>query len=386
MSELLVQQEIISGQRAAFDLPREVAYLNCAYMSPQLHRVTEAGQKAVLRKTMPWKVRPNDYFDGGEELRGLVGRLIGSDAEGVALAPSASYGLALAAANLDVQAGQNLIVLAEQFPSNVYVWREMARERGAHLRTVARPETGGWTEAVLDALDERTAVLALPNVHWTDGTLVDLEKIGAAARAVGAALVVAASQSLGAMPFSVDRVRPDFLVFVGYKWMLGPYGTAYLYAAPHRREGRPLEQSWLTRAGSEDFTRLVQYSDAYRAGARRYDVGQFNSLVQVPMNIAAVEQLLEWGVERISAGIARLTDAVAEGAQRLGCEVAPANQRSPHMIGVRLPCEMPEGLTERLASEQVHVSIRGQSIRVSPHLYNDMEDVDRLLDVLASYC
>lgn len=385
MSDLLVQTEILPVQRAAFSIPREVAYLNCAYMSPQLQRVTEAGQEGLQRKAHPWKIRAHDYFEGGEQVRTLVARLIGSEADDIALVPAASYGLAVAAANVEVQRGQNLIVLAEQFPSNVYVWRSLAAERGATLRTVARPASGGWTEAILDAMDEQTAVLALPNVHWTDGTLVDLERIGEAARQVGAALVIDASQSLGAMPFSLERVQPDFLVSVGYKWMMCPYGTAFLYAAPHRQQGRPLEQSWLARAGSDDFTRLVQYRDDYRPGARRYDVGQFSSPIHMPMCAAAIEQLLEWGVERTAATITLLTDAVAEGAERLGCEVAPASARGPHMIGVRLPGQMPDGLTERLASEQVHVSVRGQSIRVSPHLYNDREDVDRLLGVLAAY-
>ena len=130
----------------------------------------------------------------------------------------------------------------------------------------------------------------------------------------------------------------------------------------------------------------MDYSDAYRPGARRYDVGQFGNFVQVPMCIAAIEQLLEWGVDRIAAALGGVTRAIAEGAVGLGCEVAPEGERGPHMLGIRLPGAMPAGLTERLAAEEVHVSVRGTSIRVSPHLYNDGEDVGRLLDVLAAYC
>ncbi len=378
--------DLSATARGAFDIAADVAYLNCAYMSPQLRSVTRVGREAVLRKTQPWDVLPRDYFEGAEILREKVAQLIGTDAEGLSLAPAASYGLALAAANIVVEQGQEIIVLADQFPSNVYVWRSLAAERGATVRTVARPAEGAWTAAVLDAVSARTALVAVPNVHWTDGTLLDLEKVGEAARTVGAALVIDASQSLGALPLDLAKVQPDFMVSVGYKWMLCPYGTAFVYAAPHRREGRPLEQSWLARAGSDDFTRLVQYQDGYRPGARRYDVGQFGNFIHVPMCIAAIDQLLAWGVDTIQADIRQLTSYLAAGAQALGCTVAPAEARSGHIIGLGLPRALPEGLTERLAQEKVHVSVRGQSIRVSPYLYNDTRDADRLLEVLAAYC
>ncbi len=378
--------DLLPTLRDAFDIPREAAYLNCAYMSPQSRRVTEAGEKALLRKMHPWDVQPRHYFDGAEALREAVAALIGSDAEGVALAPAASYGLAVAAANVEVNEGDEILVLADQFPSNVYVWRALAAERGATVRTLPRPDTGGWTAALVGAITENTAVVSVPNVHWTDGTLVDLVAVGARVRAVGAALVVDASQSLGALPLDIQAVQPDFLVAVGYKWMMGPYGTAFLYAAPHRREGRPLEHSWLSRAGSEDFTRLVEYTDAFRSGARRYDVGQFGNFIHVPMCLAAVEQLQAWGIDRIQATITRLTEYIATEAATLGYTVPPASERCGHIVGLRMPGALPAGLTEKLAEERVHVSVRGTSIRVSPHVYNDTHDADQLLRVLAAYC
>src|SRR5581483_5991752 len=117
---------------------------------------------------------------------------------------------------------------------------------------------------------DRTAVVTVSNCHWTDGSLIDLYRVGERARQVGAAFVVDASQSLGAYPVDVARAQPDFLVTVGYKWLMGPYGLSYLYVAPRWRErGVPIEESWLTRAGSEDFARLVDYTESYRDGARR---------------------------------------------------------------------------------------------------------------------
>jgi len=370
----------LPSQRHLFDLPDEVAYLDCAYMSPQLRSVTEAGLAAVRRKAEPWRT---EWFTDAEGARATAARLMGAEADEVALVPAASYGIAVAAANLPVGRGQNVVVLDEQFPSNVYAWRDRAREAGAELRTVRKGPDEAWTEPVLAAIDEGTAVVAVPNCHWTDGALVDLVAVGERARAVGAGLVVDASQSFGAYPIDVGSVRPDFLVSVGYKWQLGPYGLGYLYAGSRwRREGRPIERSWLARAGAEDFSKLVGYVDEYRPGARRFDMGEYPQFVLAPMARAGLEQILAWGVDRVQATVRRLTDRVAQGARELGCAVLADDRRVGHLVGLRFPRGLPPRLRERLAEERVHVSLRGDSIRVAPHVYDGEEDVDRLLAVL----
>ncbi|MGH2484903.1 MAG: aminotransferase class V-fold PLP-dependent enzyme, partial [Ktedonobacterales bacterium] len=213
----------LSSQRNLFEIPDEVAYLNCAYMSPLLRAARAAGQEAVARKSRPWRVTPADFFAEAETARALFAELIGADAEGVAIVPSASYGVGVAAANLPLLPGQRVVLLAEQFPSNVYPWQDLAERSGAAVVTVPRPLTGEWTPALLERIDERTAIVALPHCHWTDGSLVDLARVGERARAVGAALVVDATQSVGAFPLDIARVRPDFLVSATYKWLLGPY-------------------------------------------------------------------------------------------------------------------------------------------------------------------
>ncbi|MGH7458241.1 MAG: aminotransferase class V-fold PLP-dependent enzyme [Longimicrobiaceae bacterium] len=377
--------EPLPPQRDRFVLPDDVAFLDCAYISPQLRSVSEIGIEAVRRKEAPWKTAAYDWFAVPEALRTAVGRLIGADGDSVALVPSASYGIAVAAANLPLSSGQNVIVLHEQFPSNVYAWREVARSRTAELRTVRKEPADSWTDAVLDAIDQNTAIVAVPNCHWTDGALVDLARVGESARAVGAALVVDASQSLGAYPFSVDEVQPDFLVSVGYKWQLGPYGLGYLYVAPKWRNGQPIEQSWLTRAGAEDFAALVDYRDQYRPGARRFDMGEYPQFVLAPMALAAIRQLLAWRVERVQATLAWLTRMIARKAESMGCSVLSPGRRVGHMLGIRFEDGLPEALARRLSEERVHVSIRGDAIRVAPHVYNGEEDATRLLDVLQEF-
>lgn len=374
---------MLPSQRELFALPSDVAFLNCANMAPQLRAITEIGIQAVKRREAPWTLDSYEWFGQAEELRSAVASLMDADAEGIALVPAVSYGVAIAAANVPLAAGQNVVVLDRQFPSNVYAWRELAARSGAELRTARKDAADSWTEAVLDAIDDDTAIVAVPNCHWTDGALVELGRVGERARAVGAALIVDASQSLGAYPISVRELQPDFLVSVGYKWQLGPYGLAYLYVAPKWRErSRPLEASWLTRAGAEDFSSLVDYVDEYQPGARRFDMGEYPQFILLPMALAAIRQLLEWEPRNIQATLAGLTALIAREASSLGCAVLAPDRRVGHMLGIRFPTGIPAELPGRLADARVYVSVRGDAIRVSPNVYNGEDDALRLIEVL----
>ena len=373
---------LIESAHDLFQIPNDVTYLNCANMAPQLKAVTEAGLGAVRAKESPWNLTAPEWFSGAETLRALAAQLLHVEAGGIALVPAASYGIAVAAANLPIAKDQTVVLIDQEFPSNVYAWREVARKTGSGIRTVRRDGNTSWTEALEDEIDEQTAIVAVPQCHWTDGSKIDLERIGARAREVGAALVIDASQSLGACPLDVGKVQPDFLVAVGYKWLLGPYGLGYLYVAPKWRSGMPLEQSWLTRAGSEDFARLVDYRDEYRPGARRFDMGEFPQFVLVPMAMAALQQIITWGVDNIQETISALTMRIDEHAEAEGYTVVPPDQRCAHMIGIRHSEGIPRELAGLLKKAKVFVSIRGDSIRIAPHLYNDRNDVDRLFEVL----
>lgn len=373
---------MIPSQRHLFDIPDDVVWLNCAYMAPLLRAVSKAGEDGIRRKIHPWTITPPDFFNEAERARTLFARLIGCDTDCVALTPSASYGVSVAARNVPLGAGQNIVVLDEQYPSNVYAWMEAARQAGAGLSAVARPVDGAWSDAVIDAIDERTAVAALPHCHWTDGALMDLERIGARCREVGAALVLDLTQSLGALPFDVNAVRPDFISVASYKWLLGPYASGFLYAAPRYHDGKPIEYNWITRGGSEDFAGLVEYRNDYQPGARRFDMGERANFHLLPMTIAALEQLLEWGVAAIASSLEARTRGIAERTAVLGLESLARERRAGHFLGLRFPSGLPAGLPEALARRGIFVSVRGDALRVTPHLYNTDADVDRLLDAL----
>ena len=372
---------MLSSQRHLFDIADDVAYLNCASFSPYLKTVHAAGAAALTRKLHPWTMDRDAQNAEADQARALFAGLINADAADIAIVPSTSYGVATAAANLAVAAGQSIVVLQDQFPSNYYAWKALAERGDGRLVTVPRPNDGDWTPAVMAAIDTATAIAALPNCHWTDGARLDLEAVGARCREIGAALVVDATQSVGALPTDVVRIRPDFLVCSAYKWLLCPYTLAFLYAAPHRQDGRPLELHYGNRAGATTQQGGTGYAHDFLPGAQRYDMGERVNIINLPMAIAAMTQLGEWGVDNIAASLAPLIEAVAEMAAARGMATPAAHARVGHFIGIRPPA-LPADIAERLAAERVYVSRRGDNIRVSPHLYNDMADIERLFTAL----
>ena len=377
---------MLGTRREEYSLPPDCHYLNCAYMSPLSRRVQEAGEAGIRRAAAPAEIRPEDFFAGCDRVRMLFARLVGlQDPTRVAIVPSVSYGLSAAARNTPVQAGQNVVTVQDQFPSNVHPWRQRCESAGAEFRVVRRPadrpNSGtAWTEAILEAIDGDTAAVALGPLHWTDGTPFELGAIGDRSREMGAAFVVDGTQAVGAMPFDVRRVRPDALICAAYKWLTGPYSIGAAYFGPRYDDGVPLEETWMGRVGSEDFAGLVEQSDRYRPGAARYDMGEAANFVLIPMFIAALEQLLDWGVENIQAHCRALTgDLIRELAGREDPEAA----RVGHLFGLRVPAGVePAVLQARLAQRGVFVSVRGRSVRVSPHVYNDAADIDALRSVL----
>jgi selenocysteine lyase/cysteine desulfurase len=368
-------------QRELFDVPDDVAYFNCASLAPLLRASVEAGAAASARRARPWLTGGRDWFTEADERRALFAELAGVDPEGVALVPATSYGLAVAAANLTARPGQRVLVLAGDYPSNRYTWQRFAGRTGAEVVTVERRDGQRWGEAVVAALDERVAVVAVLATHWTDGGSVDLAAIGARAREAGAALVVDASQAVGAMPLDWRRIRPDYLVTVGYKWLLGPFALGYLHVAEPHRDGVPLEENWISRLGSEDFAALVDYQDRYQPGARRFDVGQRTHFETTPMAIAALRQLLDWEVPRIAATLGRLTGRIQDEVEAIGLRLT-SSDRVPHMLGIDLPDQALGAVAGALADAGVYAGVRGSSLRVSPHLWTTDQDVERLVSAL----
>lgn len=356
-------------QREFFDIPGDVAYFNNASLAPLLKSARAAGEGALLRRSEPWRITTDDWFSDVQERRSLFAALLGTSADNIALVPATSYGLGSAARNLSAEFGKRVLIIGEDYPSNVYTWRAFPKRTGAELITAERQRGETWTDAVLALLDSSVAIVAVPNVHWTDGAILDLVAIGDTARPVGASLVIDASQSIGALPIDLAAVRPDYLVTVDYKWLLGPFGLGYLFVAPEHHGGEPLEQNWIVREGADDFARLVDYTDDYQVGARRFEVGERTFFEQTPVAVAALRQLSGWSVERIAATLGPLTARIGDEARTLGIEVDDPVDRGPHFLGLRLPDAVRERAPAMLKAAGVYVGMRGSAARVSPHLY-----------------
>ena len=380
---------MLDCQRALFSLPPDLHYLNGAYMSPQLRTVKAAGLAGLEQKDDPTQITKPDFFEPADAVRERFGRLVDAPPESVAIVAAASYGMATVARNVALEPGQTVVVVGEQFPSNVYPWRRLAAEAGATVRTVDPPDAArradAWNADLLAAIDAQAALVAVPHVHWADGTVFDLAAVGARAREVGAAFVVDGTQSIGALPFSVAELRPDALVCGAYKWLLGPYGSGLAAFGERFAGGVPVEENWIGRAGADDFGGLVRYTDAYGPGAVRHDVGERSDPIRLPMLRAALDQLLAWTPAAVQTYAAKLANAIAEGAAGLGWIAQAPDQRAGHLFGLRPPPGTDlDAVRDALAARRVSVSVRGDALRVSPSVYNDHRDVDALLDALAT--
>src|SRR5262249_27402560 len=349
------QALLLPSQRHLFDIPDDVAFFNCAYISPLPKASLAAGERGLRRKSRPWAIAAADFFTASERVRGLFAGLINADAGDIAFAPSVSYAMAQAAHNIPLRKTQSIVTLAEQFPSNVYPWMDLAERSGAAFVSVPRPGDDDWTSALLSHIDAATGIVAVPHCHWADGGLIDLEAVGAACRRVGAALCVDGTQSVGALPFDVKRVDPDFLAVASYKWLLGPYSLGFLYVAPRRQQCRPIEHNWTARRNAEDFANLVNYQREFQPGARRFDVGEPSTFGLRPGVQASPALLAEWPAPRVFATLRPRTAAIAERARmELGLDSAPVDRRAGHYLGLRFGGGVPPDLPARLAANNVY--------------------------------
>lgn len=373
---------MIPSQRHLFAIPRDVAYLNTAYMGPLMNSVVAACDQGVRMKATPWTLTIPDFYDPVDQARALFAGIVNAEPDGIAMVPSASYGIETAVRNLTLGDGRHVLTLHDQFPSQVYPWRRMARRDGGEVRQIAVPKGEAATEAVLDAITDATAIVSLGNVLWTNGAYIDLIRVRCACDRAGAALVLDLTQSAGALPIDFAKVRPDFAVAAAYKWLLCPYTTGFLYVAPQHRDGEPLEEGWITRKDSEKFSALVEYTDDYQPGAVRFDMGQRANFALTPGVLAALRQITDWGVENIYATLSARNAILCERLAALGLTPTPDHARGGHFIGAGLPKGAPADLLAQLAARNIFLSERGGSLRITPHLWNDDKDCDRLVEAL----
>lgn len=379
---------MLTCQKSLFLMPDDHHYLNCSYLSPLLKRVEQAGIEGVRGKSQPWETTPDTFFHDSETVRSLFAEIIHAEKpDQIAIMPAVSYGMGTVVNNLPTTPGREIVIAGEQFPSNVYPWKAFARRTGNTIVRIPAPNGNGrgaaWNDAIMEAINERTLLVALGNVHWTDGTVFRIKEISEKVRSVDGYFVIDGTQSVGGLPLNVQDVKPDALICAGYKWLMGPYGIALGYFGPRLNGGIPLEEGWIVRKNSEDFTSLIDYEEEYQPGAKRYDVGQRSNFIMLPMMREALMQVTEWGVENIQSYIRNLTGQLIPDLQNAGYTIEDEAFRAAHMFGARVPdgAEMSK-IREALQGNNIHVSVRGSAIRISPHVYNDKADIEALSQCL----
>lgn len=371
-----------------FVLPTRTLYLDAAAQGPRLRSVLMAGQASLEAGAQPWKLTFTHWEAQIEDLRALAADLLfESDVEGVAMVPSVAFGISTAARNLPLQPGQEVLVLEGQFPSNLLPWQQRCTEVGAIVIAAKRELEEDWTEAVMRAWDKCTQlqIVSLPHTHWLDGSALNMDRIAQRARESSTFLVLDLSQSLGVLPAELGRWQPDFVVSVGHKWLLGPHGLAWLWAAPQwRDQGVGLDQHWQARQAGDQWHFPATQPPPYRAGARRFDAGGVADPTRLAMATAALAQLRQWGLANIARRLDQLIAELNRALDAHGLEKWKTPGHGPHFTGLRAPdAAQYSAATNALAAHGVVYTARGGLLRIAPHLHIRVSDMARTMQIVA---
>ena len=357
-------------------------YLNSASVGPIPDRTRRALDAFNRRRAAPHLLSDPELFEIFAESRRLLAGLLHVTPEEIALATNTSYGLNVAARSLPLTAGDVVVVSDREFPANVYPWLSL-RDRGVEVE-LARLTPEGWPdEAYLlqRVADPRVRVLAVSLVQFSNGYTVDLARLSEATRASGTFLVVDAIQGLGQMPVDLARTPVDILSSGAQKWLLSPWGSGFTYV---RRELvpalRPPLAGWMAFEGTDDFSRLTEYGSRLRDDARRFELITLPFQDFAGMN-ASLGLLLEAGVEHIARHVRDCHGPVLEWARRTGVRIAsPTDARGSAILCVA-PAD-PVAAHAALRAAGVFCSLREGAIRLSPHLFNTVAEMERVVEIL----
>lgn len=359
-------------------------YLNCAYQGVFPLAAVARAHAAIDLKCHPERIDPAEYFRLPQRVRNHLGRIIGSDENEVALTAGATHGVGVVVEGLRLGPGDEVIVAQSNFPSNLFTWLHM-RRMGVRVRMLKSDNGPIQVDDVARAFTSNTKLLALDWVDYSSGRRIDLAAIGELAHGRGALFVVDGTQGVGALELNVGALPVDVLTVASYKWLLGPYGTGFVYLRDEMLNRLTLKVvNWLSVDGADDFDALPVENFALPKSARVFDLpGTANFLNLYPLE-ASLEFVLGVGVGNIARYCGELLDLAAKGLISQGYHIVNEGRtESPSPI-LSFRCsseEETDKLYEKLKAHHVEVSLRHHRIRISPYLFNNKDDIDCLLDV-----
>ncbi len=368
--------------RHLFPLATRYIHMNHAGVSPTSERA-RAAIEHVVEASMNLPYRDHWAQDEADRVRELVARLISASADSIALTRSTAHGISLLAQGLNWKTGDNVVGALGEYPANVYPWKAL-EARGVHFRQ-AKPIEGRISpDSVFAMVDARTRVVALSHVEFWNGFRLDIEAIGDECRRRGIVFAVDVMQSVGALKVDVARMHIDFCAAGAGKWLMGPPGIGFCFFAPELLERtRPVIVGVGSVAG---YDRYFEYDLTFRPSARRFEESVV-SLLDTAAFGAALELLLEVGVETIEARVLGLAARLAEGLARNGCEIVEpwprAQNESSGIVSFRKPGISAAAALRDLSAARVIARTHKDFVRLSPHFYNTDEEVDRVLEVMS---
>lgn len=366
----------------------DAAYLNVAGNGPMPKVSLRAVQGALEWKKFPQRIPDTAYFETPDRIRATLARLIGAQPEEIAVTTGASSGIASVAYGLQWKPRDEIITATGEFPLQYTTWKPMEEREGIKLKIIAPRERFITADDLIAALSPRTRLVSVSLVRFDDGSLLDAARVAMACHAQGALLLLDVSQCCGGMPLDVTKLDADFLICAGYKWLLSPYGTGFLWAKHEHIAGmRQGPFYWMATQGANHFGSLVFDKPKPSNGARRWDSAETASY----FNLAAMEVSLDF-VQRVSphtviAHNHNLIEMMYERLPKDRCiPTSPldATRRGPYGCFAARSQEKTTALYQRLRAENVIVSLREGNLRISPHLFNTERDIDRLISVITT--
>jgi selenocysteine lyase/cysteine desulfurase len=359
-----------------------VIYLNHASTGPLPQRTLRALAEANLRRAEPWRLTLEHQFGVTARTRELVGKLIGAAPEEIAVMTNTSHGINLAARALPLSSGDVVLSVQREFPANVYPWMALQKQRGVELRQIPCRERLPNEDAIVAGLDDpRVRVVAVSWVGFESGARLDLVRIGSECRKRGIFFVVDAIQGLGPLTLDLRSTPVDILANGAQKWLLGPWGAGFVYV---RRELvqqlEPHEVGWMAPRGTDDFSKMLDYDLTWRDDARRFEVVTLPYQEFEAFN-ASLELLHEVGPQVIAQRVRELTGRIVDWAQsRSDVQLVTPPDRRAGIVSI-IPRDA-AAASARLTKALVTHSVREGAIRLSPHFYQTLDEIDAALRAL----